>query len=183
MYDNVFTREDYRWFMDHGGKAASHCIMGMDYYGNNERVVRPDGGETSPGAMLGWGEIALQYFERYRRPMMLSETNMIEDRPGREVHWLYRTWHQARFLRAQGVPVLGYTWYSLTDQIDWDIQLREIRGKLTPNGLYTLDRKPREVAGAYRQLADAYGRSELIRALPTGLERELARQAPGRSAP
>ena len=36
-------------------------------------------------------------------------------------------------LREEGVPVVGFTWYSLTDQVDWDIQLREIKGKVTPN--------------------------------------------------
>jgi beta-glucosidase/6-phospho-beta-glucosidase/beta-galactosidase len=171
LYDHGQTREDFEWFMEHGRQAGSHCVMGMDYYGNNEKVVEKDGGETSPGYTLGWGEIAMQYFERYRRPMMLTETNAIDDGHGRSTAWLRRTWHQARFLREQGVPVLGFTWYSLIDQVDWDIQLREIRGKVTANGLYTMERKPRDVAGAYRQLAEAYGRSSLLRAMPDGLER------------
>ncbi len=172
LYDNGFTRDDYDWFMRRGREAARHCVMGMDYYGNNEKVVGPNGEEITPGAMLGWGEIALQYFQRYRRPMMLTETNAMDNGDGRSVAWLLRTWHQARFLRDQGVPVIGYTWYSLVDQVDWDIQLREIRGQVTPNGLYTIDRKPRETAHAYRQLAEAYGRSALIRAMPYGMERD-----------
>jgi beta-glucosidase/6-phospho-beta-glucosidase/beta-galactosidase len=171
LYDHGQTREDFEWFMERGRQAGSHCVMGMDYYGDNEKVVEKDGSETAPGYTLGWGEIAMQYFERYRRPMMLTETNAIDDGHGRSTAWLRRTWHQARFLREQGVPVLGFTWYSLIDQVDWDIQLREIRGKVTPNGLCTMDRKPRDVADAYRQLAQAYGRSSLLRAMPDGLER------------
>lgn len=46
------------------------------------------------------------------------------------------------------VPVLGYTWFSLTDQVDWDIQLREIRNNAVPNGLFTLDRQPRPARSA-----------------------------------
>ncbi len=59
-------------------------------------------------------------------------------------------------LRDEGVPVLGYTWYSLTDQIDWDIQLREIKGNVNANGLYTLERLARPVAHAFRAAAQRY---------------------------
>ena len=69
--------------------------------------------------------------------------------------------------------MIGFTWYSLVDQIDWDIQLREIRGKVNPNGLFTLDRQPRDVAAAFRDYADNYGSASLFRALPRGLEGEL----------
>jgi hypothetical protein len=41
------------------------------------------------------------------------------------------------------VPVLGFTWYSLTDQIDWDIGLTKKRGTVNACGLYDLKRKPR----------------------------------------
>lgn len=173
LYDNGVTREEYEWFMRHGKAAAAHCILGMDYYGDNEKVVDEDGSDVAQGVMLGWASIALQYFHRYRRPMMLTETNALDDRQGRRVEWLHRTWHQARFLRERGVPMIGYTWYSLTDQVDWDIQLREIRGKVNANGLVGLDRKPHDVGFAYRQLAQAYGDSAIIRALPAGFEAEL----------
>ena len=55
-------------------------------------------------------------------------------------------------VRNNGVPIVGFTWYSLTDQIDWDHGLREERNKVTPVGLYDLDRKIRPVGAAYRQL-------------------------------
>ncbi len=44
-------------------------------------------------------------------------------------------------MRKQGVLVYGFTWYSLTDQIDWDIALAEKRGKVNECGLYDLNRK------------------------------------------
>ena len=173
LYDNGLSKDDYQWFMHHGRQSASYCVMGMDYYGNNEKVVGRDGQDEVQGSMLGWSPIALQYFERYRRPMMLTETNALDHGGGESVDWLRRSWHHARFLRKQGVPMIGFTWYSLTDQIDWDIQLREIRGKVNPNGLFTLDRQPRDVAAAFRDYADNYGSASLFRALPRGLEGEL----------
>lgn len=173
LFEHGMKHDDYAWFMHHGREAAPYCVMGMDYYASNERVVARDGNDETHGSMLGWSALALQYYHRYRRPMMLTETNAYDGGHGESVDWLRRTWHQATFLREQGVAVLGYTWYSLTDQVDWDVQLREINGTVNPNGLFTLDRKPRDVAGVYRQLAGAYGSSDLLRSIPKGFEGSL----------
>jgi beta-glucosidase len=51
-----------------------------------------------------------------------------------------------------GIPVVGFTWYSLTDQVDWDTALREDNGHVNPLGLYDLDRNIRAVGKAYKQL-------------------------------
>lgn len=169
LYDNGLSRADYDWFMQNGQQAAPHCVLGMDYYSANERTVQCDGSVSLEGAMLGWSAIALDYYRRYHRPMMLTETNTIELGRGESTQWLLRTWHQAQHLRHHGVPMIGYTWYSLTDQIDWDIQLREIRGKVTPNGLFTLDRKPREAANVFRDLSRSYGEMPLLESIPQGL--------------
>lgn len=175
LYENGTTKQEYEWFMHHGAQVAPYCVMGMDYYATNETVVNRDGEEEKQGAMLGWDAIAIDYYRRYRRPMMLTETNAVqkEEKGEEAIEWLRRTWYQARYLQEQGVAVLGYTWYSLTDQIDWDIQLREIRGKVVPNGLFTLDREPRPVAPVYQHFAKTYGGSELIRAVPKGFVGEL----------
>jgi len=55
-------------------------------------------------------------------------------------------------VRNNRVPIVGFTWYSLTDQIDWDIALREQRGRVNPRGLYDLDRKIRPVGKAFKKL-------------------------------
>ena len=51
-----------------------------------------------------------------------------------------------------GVPMLGFTWYSLIDQVDWDSALRENNGNVNPLGLYDLDRNIRPVGRAYKKL-------------------------------
>ena len=66
--------------------------------------------------------------------------------------WLWKEWANVLRIRNAGIPVLGFTWYSLTDQVDWDVALREDRGTVNPLGLYTLDRKPRAVGKAYKKL-------------------------------
>ena len=55
-------------------------------------------------------------------------------------------------LRNVGIPTVGFTWYSLTDQVDWDTALREQNGNVNPLGLFDLDRKIRNVGKAYKQL-------------------------------
>lgn len=55
-------------------------------------------------------------------------------------------------LKQDGVPVVGFTWYSLTDQVDWDSSLREDAGHVNPLGLYDLDPRIRPVGEAYRTL-------------------------------
>ena len=77
--------------------------------------------------------------------------------------WLYKQWANLFRLRQDGVPIIGFTWYSLTDQVDWDTALREDAGRVNPLGLYDLDRNIRPVGKAYRET-----------------DTELARPAPDR---
>ena len=58
--------------------------------------------------------------------------------------------------------MLGFTWYSLIDQIDWDIALAEKKGTINECGLYDLNRKPRPVADAYRMLLEEYGQITIV---------------------
>jgi hypothetical protein len=84
---------------------------------------------------------------------MHTETNINEGPRGDEgVYWLNKEWANILRIRGNGVPVLGFTWYSLTDQVDWDSALRENKGNVNPLGLYDLDRNIRNVGRAYKQL-------------------------------
>ena len=153
LLDNGMTRSEYDWFMS--GEPPGHQVMGNDYYGRNELMRLPSGKVIQGEDVLGWYQITKSYYDRYHKPVFHTETNVLdaEAAPG----WLWKQWANVLRMRADGVPVLGFTWYSLTDQIDWDIGLREKRGTVNPCGLYNLDRKPRPVAAAYRELLGAYG--------------------------
>jgi len=169
LLENGLGDDELRWFLAHGKAAAPHCIMGMDYYGVNEVVVQADVSLESQGQMLGWHAIARDYYTRCLLPMMLTETNAVDHGHGESARWLKQTWSQAHHLRHQGVPVIGFTWYSLTDQIDCDIQIVEVRGHVTANGLCTLDRKLRDVGELFRKIAADNADAQLIQGVPTDL--------------
>jgi hypothetical protein len=60
-------------------------------------------------------------------------------------------------VRNDGIPIVGFTWYSLTDQVDWDTALREPNGRINPLGLFDLDRKIRPVGEAYKKIIREWG--------------------------
>jgi beta-glucosidase/6-phospho-beta-glucosidase/beta-galactosidase len=143
---------DYRHFL--ARSVPHHSILGLDYYEWNERLIDQNGSARALGELFGWYVIASHYFERYRRTMMHTETNRLDaaDAP----RWLWRQWHNVQLLRKTGVPLVGFTWYSLTDQLDWEIGLARANGKVDPVGLFDLNRDPRPVGLSYRHLIDMH---------------------------
>ena len=161
LLDNGMTHEEYHFFLKH--QLRRHCVMGTDYYWTNEHRVMPDGRHEASGEIFGYAEITRQYHDRYKLPVMHTETNLIEGPLGTEAaDWLWKEWANVLCLRNVGIPILGFTWYSLTDQVDWDTALREDRGTVNPLGLFDLDRHIRPVGEAYRQLI-----ADWSRVLPT----------------
>ncbi len=151
LMDNGMTREEYNFFL--GRRLRQHCILGNDYYWTNEHRVRADGSTSASGEIFGYSEITRQYHSRYRLPVMHTETNIAEGPNGDEaVNWLWKQWANVLRVRNDGVPTVGFTWYSLTDQVDWDTALREQNGRVNPLGLYDLDRNIRAVGRSYKQL-------------------------------
>jgi hypothetical protein len=114
----------------------------------------PTAGTARPaGEVLGYGEIAREYYERYRLPIMHTETNLRDGTGSADgAEWLWRQWESLYHVRNSGLPTVGFTWYSLTDQIDWDTALREENGHVNPVGLFDLERKIRPVGEAYKRL-------------------------------
>lgn len=151
LRDNGMTRDEYQFFMHRSPKH--HCIMGNDYYVTNEHLVGPDGQTQPSGEIFGYNEITREYFQRYKLPVMHTETNFTEGADGTEaVAWLRKEWANVLRLRNVGVPIVGFTWYSLTDQVDWDVALRENRGTVNALGLFNLNREIRPVGQAYKEL-------------------------------
>ncbi|TGE09816.1 family 1 glycosylhydrolase [Hymenobacter fodinae] len=151
LMDNGMTREEYHFFLHN--RLKHQCIMGNDYYKTNEHRVKADGSTSASGEVFGYHVITRQYHDRYRLPVMHTETNMWQGPCGDEaVNWLWKEWANVLRVRNDGVPIVGFTWYSLTDQVDWDTALRENNGIVNPLGLYDLDRNIRPVGEAYKQL-------------------------------
>lgn len=158
LLDNGLTRKEYDWFM--AGEPPGYQIMGNDYYGRNEKIILPTGEVCTSMDVLGWYNITLEYYRRYRKPVMHTETNVFDAKEAPT--WLWKQWVNILRMRQEGVPVLGFTWYSLIDQVDWDIGLTRKVGTVNACGLYDLDRNPRPVAEAYIQLLQEYGHITIV---------------------
>ena len=151
LMDSGMTKEEYHFFL--GNRLKQHCILGNDYYCTNEHRVHQDGRTWPAGDVFGYSEITRQYYGRYGLPVMHTETNLVEGPAGDEaVNWLWKEWANVLRLRNIGIPTVGFTWYSLIDQVDWDTALRERNGHVNPLGLYDLNRNIRAVGKAYKQL-------------------------------
>jgi beta-glucosidase/6-phospho-beta-glucosidase/beta-galactosidase len=123
------TDAEYQWFMSQND--ARDSVLGVDY------------------------AITSEFWQRYRKRIMHMETSCPDSR--RALAWLWQEWHNVEHLRESGVPVIGFTAYSLVDQVDWDVGLTRARGVVNPVGLFDLNRDPRPVADAYLQLLSLYG--------------------------
>ncbi|WP_394999881.1 family 1 glycosylhydrolase [Sphingomonas sp.] len=157
LMDNGLTREEYHFFLSN--RLKQHCILGNDYYMTNEHRVFADGHTEASGEVFGYSEITRQYHNRYRVPIMHTETNLREGPTGQEaVQWLWKEWANVLRLRNVGIPTVGFTWYSLTDQMDWDSALREPAGHVHPVGLYDLNRQIRPVGRCYKTLIADWGK-------------------------
>ncbi|MBF9235400.1 family 1 glycosylhydrolase [Microvirga alba] len=154
VMDNGMTREEYHFFLDRSS-LRHHCIMGNDYYLSNEHRVKANGITTAAGDVFGYDEITRQYYDRFRLPVMHTETNLMEGPKGDEAaNWLWKQWANVLRVRNNGVPIVGFTWYSLTDQVDWNSALRQEDNCICPVGLYDLDRQIRPVGRGYKQLIE-----------------------------
>ena len=157
LMDSGMTREEYHFFLEND--VRHQCIMGNDYYRTNEHRVRDDGSTVASGEIFGYHVITTQYHDRYQLPVMHTETNLWQGPNGDEaVNWLWKEWANVLRVRNDGVPIVGFTWYSLTDQVDWDTALRENNGTVNPLGLYDLNRNIRPVGEAYKKLISQWNR-------------------------
>lgn len=151
LLDNGMTQEEYTEFTN--SSLRHHCIVGSDYYSTNEHRVASADVTYPAGEVIGYDQIAREYYDRYKLPIMHTETNLRGGKGGKEdAEWLWRQWSSLLHVRNSGLPTVGFTWYSLTDQVDWDTALREQNNRVNPVGLFDLDRNIRPVGVAYKEL-------------------------------
>ena len=111
-----------------------HCIMGNDYYVTNEHRVAADGSHPPVGRDLRLLRDhpavlrALPAAGDAHRDQHLARARTAT----RRCDWLWKEWANVLRVRNDGVPIVGFTWYSLTDQVDWDTALREDNGQREP---------------------------------------------------
>jgi hypothetical protein len=148
--------QDVAWFKEH---AARLDVLGLDYYSQSE-LAWTKHGHAAAHPVARFGAVALDYAERYRCPVMLSETNLrgtLDDRIG----WLRFMVEQSAILqerlKALGLPFEGFCWYPYIDSTDWDSLVREARRNIDPQEIYWLDasfnRNPSALSEIYAALA------------------------------
>jgi beta-glucosidase/6-phospho-beta-glucosidase/beta-galactosidase len=66
----------------------------------------------------GFAALMSAYYQRYGRPILITETSA-HGTDARRLRWLTDSLAAVKAVRAQGVPVCGYTWFPLFTMVDW----------------------------------------------------------------
>jgi beta-glucosidase/6-phospho-beta-glucosidase/beta-galactosidase len=150
------TSNDLSFFRER--RAVGQRWLGVDYYPSCEHRISSTGRCTSNHASaMGFRQLATQYYQRYQVPIFHCETNRVS---AHAVKWLDEQIADVAAMRRLGIPMTGFTWYSLTDQIDWQHALRVERNDLHPVGLYDLRRQIRPVGVRFKQIIQEWRRAE-----------------------
>lgn len=154
------SADDLRWFEDH---PASCDVLGLDYYIHSEMDWVWSAEENRPDIAarvnrpLGFAAIARDYVARYRRPIMLSETNLVGTVQER-ISWLGFMERECEELTLSGVDFRGFCWFPSIDTTDWAAGCTRVTGKLDPQGIwslrpFTMERIETELSSVYCDLA------------------------------
>lgn len=120
-----FGDRDLDWYKAH---AVRPDVIGVNYY-PQVSTVRYVAGHPHSGSPLdpmpfrndgvaGLTEVLTLFADRYGLPVYLTETGWpgpVEER----IDWLKQSVQAVDDLRAGGMDLVGYTWWSLFDMIDW----------------------------------------------------------------
>ena len=157
-----FSDFDLNWFQRN---AQTLDIIGLDYYEHTEveLYTTPEGyyRQRSLKPPLGLYQAAQGYWSKYHIPLMVTETSA-GGTDEEKIAWLEKSVGDVRRLRAEGFPIVGYTWWPVIDHLDWDGALLHQTGHIHPVGIYrlerrpdgTLERLPTGLRDAYRRLID-----------------------------
>jgi beta-glucosidase len=129
-------------------KAIELDILGMNFYPqwSTKQIYLDKKGriafrDAEPEGD-GFSELIRDYYERYKRPIMITETSAVGSDEIR-LRWLRSSVNAIKDLRRDGVPVIGYTWFPLFTMIDWRYRFGTdaLENYYLELGLYKLNRK------------------------------------------
>jgi beta-glucosidase/6-phospho-beta-glucosidase/beta-galactosidase len=108
------------WHVDH---PAPPDVVGLNLYPMfSNKVLRKARSRlriSSISRVHGLiGEVARGQAARFNRPIMITETAG-RGSPQRRVEWLEASIAEVRALRADGIPLIGYTWWPMISHIAW----------------------------------------------------------------
>ncbi len=160
---NNMREDDLRYFQ---ANPAPVDVIGLDYYPQSEAILRRnkdgkgykqqdmmgaklvdklwDPAHVAPAERewpIGFYGVAKAYQERYRKPILLAETNWCGGPIEHRLRWMDTMLSDAKRLRDEGYPLVGFCWWGAYDHMDWGLALRLHSGKVHPVGLWNLKRR------------------------------------------
>ncbi|HWM90237.1 MAG TPA: family 1 glycosylhydrolase [Thermoanaerobaculia bacterium] len=126
--------------------AVSLDVLGLNFYPqwSTQQVSVDRNGRLRYRATeqdgAGFEALIRDYQTRYDAPVIITETSARGSLAVRE-RWLDTSITAIRRLRADGVPVLGYTWFPMFTMIDWKYRMgrRPLEDYQLDLGLFTID--------------------------------------------
>lgn len=148
LRSNGFSDDALAW---HAENVAIPDVMGVNYYPQvsteafSPGAVQPSGSLEDPRPRVDHGttgleEVLLAFWNRYERPVMVSETS-VGGTPAERIEWMDASISTVHRLRDRGVPVVGYTWWAVFDWFTWDYreETKPLENYLCRNGLWDLE--------------------------------------------
>lgn len=156
-----FSENQLAW---HRGRTARPDVMGVNYYPHlstgtvsaSVDDLAPPRQDVGSEAADGLEALLRRFHERYRAPVMLTETSARAG--GAQLRWLEESVERIMRLRADGFPVVGYTWFPLFDLFDWAYRTGtdDAERYLEPLGMVRL--VPRQDGGLERRRTATFDR-------------------------
>jgi beta-glucosidase len=174
LLKNGFSDDDVQWHRDN---TVVPDVMGVNYY-PKVSTVKYIAGQQHSGSPFdpmpfqndridGLKDALRIYWKRYGIPVYLTETSWpgnVEER----IAWLRNSVRAVDELRHEGVPVIGYTWWSLFDMIYWSYRDENAPVErylaqmglwdLVPDGKRSFDRIRTAAADEYRRQVEIHRR-------------------------
>ncbi|PTM57839.1 family 1 glycosylhydrolase [Desmospora activa] len=156
---NGVSEADFDWFVTH---AIEVDVMGLNYYPDlSVQEVSLQGEKVFTD---GWGgtwaleQLLQSYYQRYQRPIMLTETST-NGSAAQRLHWLEQSTKSIREMR-KSIPIIGYTWWPLFDLINWDYRESSdpVEKFVEPMGLWSLEKRGQVFQRTSTPAAEAYHR-------------------------
>ncbi len=161
LREHGVTEADLAWLQQN---AAEVDMLGVNLYpwSGGELVMGEDGRSKLQGELNGYhlAEVLRQAWQRYQIPLMVTETSARRDVNGR-AQWMDETIAAVATVRAEGIPVVGYTWFPVMTMIDWEYRTAEapLADYLLHLGLWdaafdengVLQRRPTPLVEKYRR--------------------------------
>jgi hypothetical protein len=181
---NGASDDALHWFQDH---PETIDLLGLDYYLHSEMEwfwsneqqrtdIHPYNEQPR-----GFAAIAEDYVDRYRKPILLSETN-IRGTIAERVGWLKFMEEQCEELVRKGVDFREFCWYPTIDSTDWANACTRCTSVVDPQGIWWLDadrttRHESELSRVYAALAKGLITAKDIR--PYTFSGDLSRRMRG----